>query len=101
MPWVFPPQCCPFNCLLAFTSSMTSNAILNNISEIEYNVKLIHEHILMWEPYQHIWKVDKEMFLEKYKMDKHPAQDFDELIISYSDLANNVQIQETVNQVGT
>lgn len=53
----------------------------------------------MWDPYQHIWKVNRNKFLDQYKTEKHPAKDFDELIISYSDLANNVQIQETVNQV--
>lgn len=54
----------------------------------------------MWDPYAHIWKVDKEEFLVKYRDEGHIANDFDSLIISYSELANTVQIQETTNQVG-
>lgn len=71
------------------------------ISEIEYNINLIHEHIRMWDPYTHIWKVDKDEFMVKYREERHKAAEFDTLIISYSDLANTVQIQETVNQVHT
>lgn len=69
------------------------------ISEIEYNINLIHEHIKMWDPYSHIWKVDKDEFMIKYRKEGHSAGDFDDLIINYSDLANAVQIQETINQV--
>lgn len=70
------------------------------ISEIQYNLNLIESHISMWDPYAHIWKVDKEEFLIKYREEGHIANDFDELIVSYSELANTVQIQETTNQVG-
>ncbi|XP_053613118.1 dynein axonemal heavy chain 2 isoform X1 [Plodia interpunctella] len=68
-------------------------------TEIEYNITLVAEHIKMWDPYAHIWKVDKEEFMVKYREEKHPASDFDALIIDYSNLANTVQIQETVNQI--
>lgn len=53
----------------------------------------------MWDPYTHIWKVDKTTFLEKYREERHKASEFDALIINYSELANTVQIQETMNQV--
>lgn len=53
----------------------------------------------MWDPYAHIWKVDKDDFMTQYREENHIASDFDALIINYSDLANAVQIQETVNQV--
>lgn len=53
----------------------------------------------MWDPYAHIWEVDKEAFLAKYLEEKHKAIEFDNLIITYTDLANTVQVQETVNQV--
>lgn len=69
------------------------------VSEIEFNLTLINEHIRMWDPYTHIWKVDKTAFLENYREERHTAADFDALIINYSELANTVQIQETVNQV--
>lgn len=60
---------------------------------------LIESHISMWDPYAHIWNVDKEEFLEQYREEGHIANDFDNLIVSYSELANTVQIQETTNQV--
>lgn len=53
----------------------------------------------MWDPYSHIWKVDKDTFLEQYRQENHTAAEFDLLIINYNDLANTVQVQETVNQV--
>lgn len=53
----------------------------------------------MWDPYRHIWEVDKDEFLVKYREEKHSAADFESLIITYSNLANSIQIQETVNQV--
>ncbi|XP_038214645.1 dynein heavy chain 2, axonemal [Zerene cesonia] len=68
-------------------------------TEIEYNLTLINDHIRMWDPYSHIWKVDKDEFMIKYREERHKAADFDELIINYSNLANAVQIQETINQI--
>lgn len=59
----------------------------------------MNEHLKMWEPYSHIWKVDKEEFLTHYRDEKCSAAAFDNLIINYSNLANSVQIQETINQV--
>lgn len=53
----------------------------------------------MWDPYSHIWSVDKNEFMIQYREEGHTAAEFDRLIINYSDLANTVQIQETVNQV--
>lgn len=47
----------------------------------------------------HIWVVDKSSFLQQYRDEKHTAEEFDYLIINYSNLANSVQVQETVNQV--
>lgn len=47
----------------------------------------------------HIWSVHKDSFLAQYCEEQHTAADFETLIINYSDLANTVQIQETVNEV--
>ncbi|KAH9639977.1 hypothetical protein HF086_008072 [Spodoptera exigua] len=67
--------------------------------EIDYNIELVIEHLTMWDPYKHIWTVEKDDFLTKYRNEKHTAQEFDDLIINYSNLANSIQIQETVNQI--
>ncbi|RVE54736.1 hypothetical protein evm_000503 [Chilo suppressalis] len=68
-------------------------------TEVHYNLDLIKDHIRMWEPYSHIWKVNKDEFMTKYREEDHTAVDFEKLIINYSDLANAVQIQETYNQI--
>ncbi|CAG9579057.1 unnamed protein product [Danaus chrysippus] len=68
-------------------------------AEIDYNITLINDHIRMWDPYSHIWKINKDEFMIKYRNEMHTAADFDALIINYSDLANAVQIQETTNQI--
>lgn len=69
------------------------------ITEIEYNITLVLDHLKMWDPYAHIWQVDKDEFMKQYREEKHTAADFDALIINYSNLANSVQILETINQV--
>ncbi|CAG9785840.1 unnamed protein product [Diatraea saccharalis] len=68
-------------------------------AEIYFNLELIKEHIHMWDPYSHIWTVDKDEFMIKYREENHTAIEFEQLIINYSDLANAVQIQETYNQI--
>ncbi|CAB3235267.1 unnamed protein product [Arctia plantaginis] len=67
--------------------------------EIEYNIALVLDHLKMWDPYAHIWKVDKDAFLQQYREEKHTAAEFDALIINYNNLANSVQILETINQI--
>ncbi|KOB74866.1 putative 1-beta dynein [Operophtera brumata] len=48
-------------------------ALVDN--EIEYNIGLIQDHIEMWDPYTHIWKVDKDAFMIKYREEGHTAAD--------------------------
>ncbi|XP_046962283.1 dynein axonemal heavy chain 2 [Vanessa cardui] len=79
------------------TDSNKLQSLIN--AEIEYNLALVMEHMRMWDPYSHIWKVNKDEFMLKYRQEGHTAADFDELIINYSNLANAVQIQETINQI--
>ncbi|XP_063358685.1 dynein axonemal heavy chain 2 isoform X1 [Cydia amplana] len=67
--------------------------------EVQFNIGLIHEHMRMWEPYSSIWKVDKDEFLLKYREENHTAAEFEAVINNYGDLAHQVQVQETVNQV--
>ncbi|XP_052739543.1 dynein axonemal heavy chain 2 [Bicyclus anynana] len=82
------------------TSDTDSNKLQSLIdTEIHYNITLVNEHIRMWDPYSHIWKVNKDDFMVNYRDQGHTAADFDALIINYSDLANAVQIQETINQI--
>ncbi|CAF4893540.1 unnamed protein product [Pieris macdunnoughi] len=104
MPRLFQKFGLPAGGLKNFSDVIQTDADTNKLqslidNEVEYNLGLIHEHIRMWDPYAHIWKVDKDEFMEKYRQEGHTAADFDRLIINYSDLANAVQIQETFNQI--
>ncbi|KAJ2950232.1 hypothetical protein O0L34_g11594 [Tuta absoluta] len=82
------------------TTDPDSNKLQSLVDEeIEYNITLVVNHISMWDPYDHIWKVNKEEFLENYHKEGHIAEDFDKLIISYGELANAIQIQENVTQI--
>ncbi|XP_045516056.1 dynein axonemal heavy chain 2 [Pieris brassicae] len=104
MPRLFQKFGLPAGGLKNFSDVIQTDADTNKLqslidNEVEYNLGLIHEHIRMWDPYAHIWKVDKDEFMEKYRQEGHTAADFDKLIINYSDLANAVQIQETFNQI--
>ncbi|CAG4949539.1 unnamed protein product [Colias eurytheme] len=104
VPRLFEKFGLPAGGLKKFNEVIKTDADTNKLqslidTEIEYNLTLINDHIRMWDPYSHIWKVDKDEFMIKYREERHKASDFDELIINYSNLANAVQIQETINQI--
>ncbi|VVD00552.1 unnamed protein product [Leptidea sinapis] len=104
IPRLFEKFGLPAGGLKKFTEVIRNDADSNKLqslinTEIEFNISLLLDHIRMWEPYSHIWKTDKDEFLEQYRIEGHKAADFDALIINYSNLANAVQIQETINQI--
>lgn len=63
------------------------------------NVQQIQEYIKIWDPFRDMWEVDKEMFIERYERQNPNADMFDSNIGRYSEVANNVQMQETVTAV--
>ncbi|CAG9129073.1 unnamed protein product [Plutella xylostella] len=104
IPRLYEKFALPSGGLKRFYEVITDDNDINQLQslidiEIELNLDQIHEHIRLWDPFSHIWKVDKDAFLENYKGERHAAFDFDQLITNYIDLANGVQIQETVNQI--
>ncbi|KAG7305948.1 hypothetical protein JYU34_008511 [Plutella xylostella] len=104
IPRLYEKFALPSGGLKRFYEVITDDNDINQLQslidiEIELNLDQIHEHIRLWDPFSHIWKVDKDAFLENYKGERHAAFDFDQLITNYIDLANGVQIQETVYQI--
>lgn len=53
----------------------------------------------MWEPFRDMWEVDKDKFIERYEQEKPNAAQFDANIGRYTEVINNVQIQETITPV--
>ncbi|RZC39323.1 DHC N1 domain containing protein, partial [Asbolus verrucosus] len=67
--------------------------------EVNYNVKMIQEYMQTWEPFRDLWEIDKDLFMHKYEAENPSAAEFDANIGRYTEVANNVQIQEGVTVV--
>nr|CAI5834494.1 unnamed protein product [Callosobruchus analis] len=67
--------------------------------EIRVNVDKIKEYMKIWEPFRDLWEVDKDKFIDRYEKENPSAALFDSNIARYTELANNVQMQETVSTV--
>lgn len=57
---------------------------------------MIQEYMKSWEPFRDMWEVEKDRFIEKYEMKNPSAEQFDANIGRYTEVANNVQMLETV-----
>ncbi|XP_050498494.1 dynein axonemal heavy chain 2 [Diabrotica virgifera virgifera] len=67
--------------------------------EFKVNVDKIKEYLQTWEPFRDLWEVDKEKFIVRYEKEDPSPLLFDANIARYTELANNVNIQETVTAV--
>ncbi|XP_066252128.1 LOW QUALITY PROTEIN: dynein axonemal heavy chain 2 [Euwallacea similis] len=67
--------------------------------EVKAAVEKIKGYVKVWEPFRDLWEVDKDKFMERYEGENPSAALFDTNIGRYSELANNVQIEETVSNV--
>lgn len=63
------------------------------------NFKMIKDYMKNWEPFRDLWEIDKDLFMKKYEMENPSAANFDANIGRYTEVANNVHIQETVVDV--
>ncbi|XP_012153483.1 dynein heavy chain 2, axonemal kl-2 [Megachile rotundata] len=67
--------------------------------EVNYCFLQVQSYLKSWEPFQEVWEVNREMFLQRYEKLKPSAQSFDSDIVRYLIIANNVQAQDTVMTV--
>lgn len=67
--------------------------------EVRVNVEKIKEYMKIWEPFRDLWEVDKDKFIARYEKESPSASLFDSNIARYTEMANNVQIQETLTAV--
>lgn len=66
---------------------------------MKVNVAQIQQYMTIWEPFKEMWEVDKDMFIERYEAQRPNAAQFDSDIGRYTEVANNVQMQETISAV--
>ncbi|KAF5308522.1 hypothetical protein FQR65_LT06187 [Abscondita terminalis] len=67
--------------------------------EVTVNVQHMQTYLAIWEPFRDMWEVDKDRFIERYEKQNPTAVHFDSNIGRYTEVANNVQIQEFVSSV--
>ncbi|KAJ8920059.1 hypothetical protein NQ315_011713 [Exocentrus adspersus] len=67
--------------------------------EVRVNVEKLKDYMKIWEPFRDLWEVDKVKFIARYEIENPSASLFDSNIARYTEMANNVQIQETITAV--
>lgn len=70
------------------------------LEEIEHNQKQIElYHDVHWSPFKMQWELDKDRFMRKYEGVETSAATFDVNIGRYTEVANQVSLQESVTSV--
>ncbi|KAM6163721.1 dynein axonemal heavy chain 2 [Rhynchocyon petersi] len=60
------------------------------------NASLLQNYLKTWDMYREIWKINKDSFIRRYQRLNPPVSSFDADIARYTEVANNVQKEETV-----
>ncbi|XP_043512192.1 dynein axonemal heavy chain 2 [Frieseomelitta varia] len=59
----------------------------------------VQNYLKTWEPFQEVWEMNRNMYLQRYEKLKPTAETFDSDISKYAMIANSVQMQETLMTV--
>ncbi|XP_043277760.1 dynein axonemal heavy chain 2 [Venturia canescens] len=70
---------------------------LNN--EAAYCFGMLQTYQKTWEPFRDMWEVNKDLFIQRYEKLKPTVVTFDADIARYAEVANNVQMQETITSI--
>eukprot|EP00795_Rhopilema_esculentum_P016694 gene16694-8141_t len=65
-------------------------------SGIEANANTLMSYLSVWDSYREIWELNKEAFIRRYERLNPPVSSFDADIARYTEVANNVQKEETI-----
>ncbi|KAB1265173.1 Dynein heavy chain 2; axonemal, partial [Camelus dromedarius] len=60
------------------------------------NAGLLQSYLKTWDMYREIWEINKDSFIRRYQRLNPPVSSFDADIARYTEVANNVQKEETV-----
>ncbi|XP_018599950.2 dynein heavy chain 2, axonemal [Scleropages formosus] len=63
------------------------------------NATHVHNYLKTWEKHREIWEINKDAFIRRYQRLNPPVSSFDADIARYTEVANNVQKEETVLNV--
>lgn len=61
-----------------------------------FNISLLQQYLKIWDPFRDMWEVNKELFIQRYELLNPTVISFEADISRYSEVANNVQMQEAV-----
>nr|CAD7438227.1 unnamed protein product [Timema bartmani] len=94
----------PANHLVAFHESIDKDneciKIQNLINEeMLTNTNMIINYAKTWDQFRTVWDVNKDLFISRYENLDPPVSSFESDISRYSEVATNVQIQESVSHV--
>ncbi|XP_029784654.1 dynein heavy chain 2, axonemal [Suricata suricatta] len=65
-------------------------------SGVANNAGLLQSYLKTWDLYREIWEISKDSFIRRYQRLNPPVSSFDADIARYTEVANNVQKEETV-----
>ncbi|XP_076632445.1 dynein heavy chain 2, axonemal kl-2 [Colletes latitarsis] len=87
-----------------FWMSFEKNAELLDLQqklndEVSFCFVQVQNYLKSWEPFQEVWEVNRDMYIQRYEKLRPTAESYDGDIAKYSLIANNVQMQETVMTV--
>ncbi|KAM4675882.1 dynein axonemal heavy chain 2 [Discoglossus pictus] len=60
------------------------------------NAAHLQSYLKTWDSYREIWEINKDSFIRRYQRLNPPVSSFDADIARYSEVANNVQKEETM-----
>ncbi|XP_035155786.1 dynein axonemal heavy chain 2 isoform X7 [Callithrix jacchus] len=63
------------------------------------NASLLQNYLKTWDMYREIWEINKDSFIRRYQRLNPPVSSFDADIARYTEVANNVQKEETVTNI--
>lgn len=67
--------------------------------EVNHFRQQTSEYIEIWSPFRNIWELDKDVFMAKLREEETSASTFDIKILKYNEIANQVDMQNTIATV--
>lgn len=67
--------------------------------ELNHSQGEILEYLEIWAPFKSAWELDKDQFMAKYKNIHITAEMFDVNISRYTEIENQVLLQQTISKV--
>lgn len=63
---------------------------------MQSNATNLQNYLSTWDNYREIWEIKKDAFIKRYQKLNPQVSSFDADIARYTEVANNVQTQETI-----